>query len=134
MAYHNVWDSTDQIPDRAIGGQTDPAGAPAPPAIDLVSRWGEIDPTDGGKTGRYSLDADWHLVDGHSSLHATAYGLYYNLALFSNFTYFLDDPIHGDQIGPERQPVRVRRPGDRIPGATLCWAMIQKLLSALKSV
>jgi hypothetical protein len=99
MAYHNIWNSTDQVPDRAIIGETDPAGAPTPPVTDLISRWGAIDPSDGGKTGRYSLDADWHLNIGNSSLHATAYGLYYNLALFSNFTYFLNDPIHGDQIG-----------------------------------
>ncbi len=99
MAYHNVWNSTDQVPDRAIAGGIDPVGAPAPPAADLIPRWGEIDPSDGGTTGRYSLDADWHLNAGDNRLHVTAYGLYYNLALFSNFTYFLNDPVHGDQIG-----------------------------------
>ncbi len=99
MGYHNIWGSTDQVPDRAIIGQTDAVGAPPPPAADMISRFGEIDPTDGGKTGRYSLDADWHSTDGNSAFHAMAYGLYYNLALFSDFTYFLNDPIHGDQIG-----------------------------------
>jgi hypothetical protein len=98
MAYHNIWNSTDQIPDRAIIGENDSVGAPAPPAADMISRWGEIDPSDGGKTGRYSLDAAWHLDSGNSRLNAMAYGLYYNLNLFSNFTYFLDDPVHGDQI------------------------------------
>ena len=99
MAYHNIWNATDQVPDRAIAGQVDPVGAPPPPAADLISRFGEVDPTDGGNTGRYSLDVDWHLTDGNSSIHVTGYGLYYNLALFSNFTYFLNDPVHGDQIG-----------------------------------
>ncbi|HEX3917196.1 MAG TPA: TonB-dependent receptor [Caulobacteraceae bacterium] len=98
MAYHNVWNSTDQIPDRAIAGETDPVGAPAPPAADLISRWGEIDPTDGGNTGRYSLSADWRRTDGASSQHVSAYAFAYDLDLFSNFTYFLNDPVHGDQI------------------------------------
>ena len=99
MAYHNIWNSTDQVPDRAIIGGADPVDAPLPPAADLISRWGEIDPSDGGKTGRYSLDTDWYKAEGNSTIHAMAYGLYYNLALFSNFTYFLNDPVHGDQIG-----------------------------------
>ena len=98
MAYHNIWTSTDQIPDRAIIGESDPVGAPAPPAADMISRWGEIDPSDGGKTGRYSLDAAWHLDRGNSRIKAIAYGLYYDLDLFSDFTYFLVDPVHGDQI------------------------------------
>ena len=99
MAYHNIWNSTDQVPDRAIIGGADPVDAPLPPAADLISRWGEIDPSDGGQTGRYSLDTDWYKAEGNSTIHAMAYGLYYNLALFSNFTYFLNDPVHGDQIG-----------------------------------
>jgi len=98
MAYHNIWNSTDQVPDRAIIGESDPVGAPPPPAADLISRWGEIDPSDGGRTGRYALNADWHLDDGNSRTHVMVYGLYYDLNLFSNFTYFLVDPVHGDQI------------------------------------
>jgi len=101
MAYHNIWSSTDQIPDRAVIGESDPVGAPSPPAADMISRWGEIDPSDGGETGRYSLDATWHLNSGNSRINAMAYGLYYNLNLFSNFTYFLNDPLHGDQIEQE---------------------------------
>src|SRR5262249_55097258 len=41
MAYHNIWNSTDQVADRAIAGVPDPVGAPTPPAADLISRWGE---------------------------------------------------------------------------------------------
>jgi hypothetical protein len=85
MAYHNVWQSTDQVPDRAISSG-------------LIDRWGNIDPTDMGTTGRYSLSADWRTQDDASATHVLVYGLYYNLALFSNFTYFLEDPVHGDQI------------------------------------
>lgn len=83
MGYHNIWNSTDQIPARAI-----------PP----FSRWGSIDNSDGGKTGRYSVDVSWHQAGPDSGLRASAYAVYYNLDLFSDFTYFLNDPLHGDQI------------------------------------
>ncbi|MBS0472746.1 MAG: TonB-dependent receptor [Proteobacteria bacterium] len=91
-AYHNVWRSTDQIPDRAIAGLADPVGAPVPAAT--ISRWGAIDPTDGGQTGRYSLSAAWRGDDAAVQV----YGMFYNLHMFSDFTYFLDDPVHGDQF------------------------------------
>lgn len=97
-AYHNSWRSTDQIPDRAIAGQADPVGAPTPPAGDLIGRFGLIDPSDGGTTGRYAITADYHHVTDASSTKIGAYTLHYNLDLFSNFTYFLNDPVHDDQI------------------------------------
>ena len=104
MAYHNDWNSTDQVADRAIAGVPDPVSAPTPPATDLISRWGELDPSDGGKTGRYSLSGEWHQSDGNATTHVSLYGLYYDLDLFSDFTYFLDDPVHGDQF--EQQDAR----------------------------
>ncbi len=85
MAYHNIWHSTDQVPDRAI-------------AEGLIDRWGAIDPSDGGASGRYSLSGEWHARDDTSSTQVMVYGLHYDLDLFSDFTYFLDDPLHGDQI------------------------------------
>ena len=97
-AYHNVWRSTDQVPLRAVAGESDPVGAPAPPAADLISRYGAIDPSDGGNTGRYAITGDWRRTSDTSSTHVGVYALRYDLDLFSNFTYFLDDPVHGDQI------------------------------------
>jgi TonB-dependent Receptor Plug Domain len=85
LGYHNDWHSTDQVPDRAI-------------SEGLISRWGEIDSTDAGNTGRYSLTADWHATDSHSKSRIVLYALHYDLDLFSDFTYFLNDPVHGDQI------------------------------------
>jgi hypothetical protein len=85
MGYHNLWHSTDQVPDRAI-------------AEGLITRWGEIDSTDGGNSGRYALSAAWHNVGAHSTTAVSTYVLHYDLDLFSDFTYFLMDPIHGDQI------------------------------------
>src|SRR5262249_22112148 len=46
MGYHGRWQATDQVPDRAI-------------AEGLVSRFGAIDPTDGGRTYRYSGSLEW---------------------------------------------------------------------------
>ena len=37
-------------------------------------------------------------MPGNSSLKVVGYGIGYDLNLFSNFTYFLDDPVNGDQF------------------------------------
>ncbi len=85
MAYENTWNSTDQVADRAISSGS-------------ISRFGAIDPTDGGQTHRYSLSADWQGVGVDSVTRVTAYAVDYGLRLYSNFTYFLDDPVNGDQF------------------------------------
>ncbi|MBB1632043.1 TonB-dependent receptor [Cupriavidus sp. UME77] len=85
MAYKNAWNATDQVPQRAIDQG-------------LISRFGYIDPTDGGASSRYSLSADWlrPLQDGY--LKANAYVIKSRLQLFSNFTYALTNPERGDQF------------------------------------
>ncbi len=84
MAYDGEWQSTDQVPQRAIrSGQID--------------RFGFIDPTDRGESSRYSLSASWQHVGDKSRWSALAYGLDYQLDLFSNFTYFIDT-ANGDQF------------------------------------
>jgi TonB dependent receptor/TonB-dependent Receptor Plug Domain len=85
MGYHGEWNSTDQVADRAINNG-------------LIDRFGAIDPTDGGETHRYSLSTEWQHTWDNSVMQASAYLLDYKLNLFSNFTYYLDDPIHGDQF------------------------------------
>jgi hypothetical protein len=85
MAYRAAWDSTDQVPRRAIE-----SGA--------LDRFGAIDTTDGGRTSRDSAAFDWQRSTAASVTRATAYGFRYDLNLFSNFTYFLDDPENGDQF------------------------------------
>jgi hypothetical protein len=85
MGYWADWDSTDQVPQRAI---TD----------GLIPRFGVIDPSDGGNANRQSLAAELQRSNGPSSLRATAFLLHNSLNLFSNFTYFLDDPVNGDQF------------------------------------
>ncbi|HUM01409.1 MAG TPA: TonB-dependent receptor [Thermoanaerobaculia bacterium] len=92
LAYAGTWDSTDQIPLRAVDEG-------------LISRWGAIDPTDGGKTSRYSLSGQWQRSTDSSVTSATAYVLSYSLNLWNNFTYFLDDPVSGDQFEQEDRRV-----------------------------
>ncbi len=83
--YHNKWNSTDQVPDRAI-------------ASGLISRWGAIDPSDGGSAGRYALRLLWQENPSREGLHLLAFAERRELTLYSNFTYFLNDPVHGDQF------------------------------------
>jgi hypothetical protein len=85
MGYHNEWRSTDQIPERAL-------------ASHLIDRFGTIDSSDAGNTARYALSGEWHYVGRSSMLRVLAYAEHYDLDLFSDFTYFLHDPIRGDQI------------------------------------
>jgi hypothetical protein len=84
-AYSNNWDATDQIPQRAVDQG-------------LISRLGAIDPSDGGRTQRFSLYSEWSYKGNKSLTQANAYLTYYRLHLFSNFTFFLDDPVNGDQF------------------------------------
>ncbi len=84
MGYDGRWRSTDQIPLRAVQSG-------------VVDRFGFIDPTDGGNTHRYSLSGNWWSDVGPGHIKALAYGIDYQLNLFSNFTYFLD-PVQGDQF------------------------------------
>jgi len=81
--YHGKWNSSDQIPVTA-----------AP----LVGFFGALNPTDGGNSQRYSLQTAWHRERGNSKTKITLYGFYYDLDLFSDFTYYLDDPNKGDQF------------------------------------
>jgi outer membrane receptor protein involved in Fe transport len=82
-AYRGTWHSSDQIPVDAIP---------------LVGFFGALNPTDGGESQRYSLQAEWHRSGANSETKITVYGFYYDLNLFSDFTYYLDDPIKGDQF------------------------------------
>ncbi|MBY0402059.1 TonB-dependent receptor plug domain-containing protein [Myxococcota bacterium] len=87
--YYATWNSTDQIPDRAIGSPD--------PSI-RVSRLGYIDPDLGGRTTRAVVNLDWQQEEDETPLALSTYLLYYDFDLFSNFTYFLDDPVNGDQF------------------------------------
>ena len=88
-AYHGTWNSTDQIPERAVQSG-------------LLDRFGYFDPTDGGDSHRYALSFDFAKPlslggPGEWNLATNVYALDYQLDLFSNFTYALDVE-NGDQF------------------------------------
>ncbi len=85
MAYKADWDSTDQIPQRAVNSG-------------MIDRFGAIDPSDGGEASRYSLSYDQHHNFDGGRAAIDAYAIRSRLSLWSNFTFFLDDPINGDQF------------------------------------
>jgi hypothetical protein len=83
MAYSGTWNSTDQVPLRAIESG-------------LIGRYGTLDASDGGESSRYSLSADCAVPLAGGELQTTAYGFKYRLNLYSNFGQFLNDPVNGD--------------------------------------
>jgi hypothetical protein len=85
MGYRGRWRSTDQVPQRAIDdGRLD--------------RFGLVDDTDRGETHRFTLAGEWRRSTGAGLTVVKGYAIDYGLDLFSNFTYFLDDPERGDQF------------------------------------
>lgn len=85
IAYQADWNASDQIPRRAVD-----EGA--------LSRFGYLDRTNGGKTHRMGGMAEWQRTTTGGITRVEGYAFGYGLDLFSNFTYFLDDPENGDQF------------------------------------
>lgn len=85
MGYQGEWNSADQIPRRAVEAGT-------------LDRFGVVDPTDGGRSRRFSLSGEWRTGMDAAYTRANVYLIDYRMRLFSNFTYFLDDPVEGDQF------------------------------------
>ncbi len=85
LAYDNRWNAPDQIPARAVESG-------------LIDRLGSIDDQLGGDTRRSSMSGGWRGPLAGGAFEASAYAIDYRLDLWSNFTYFLDDPDDGDQF------------------------------------
>lgn len=85
-AMSSEWNASGQIPDRAVEGGS-------------IGWFGAIDPNEGGKTSRYNLGINLksYLSNG-GTLTSQFYFSKYLFELYSNFTFFLNDPINGDQI------------------------------------
>lgn len=85
-AFSAAWDASGQIPQRALqSGQ--------------IGRWGAIDDLEGGTTSRRNLNLTFRSKGrNNSDFTAQAYSSRYDFKLFSNFTFFLQDPINGDMI------------------------------------
>jgi opacity protein-like surface antigen len=85
MAYSNTWNSTDQVALRAM-------------TTGQIGLYGELDPTDGGDTSRFTLSARMAQSDDIGSWKANAYLAKYTMNLFNNFTWDTVDPVNGDQF------------------------------------
>ncbi|MEM7381238.1 MAG: TonB-dependent receptor, partial [Bacteroidota bacterium] len=84
--FQSKWDASGQIPQRAVDQG-------------LISRFGAIDDTEGGQTSRSNIWVNHtKQLDEHRSITSHAYLTAYEFELFSNFTFFLEDPVNGDQI------------------------------------
>lgn len=86
MSYAGNWHGSGQIPERAV-------------EEGLVSRFGSIDPDEGGNTARHQMYLSYRLrPTENSELKAMAYLGSYRFNLYSNFTLYLNDPDRGDEI------------------------------------
>ncbi len=80
------WNAGGQIPQRAIDNGT------------IITRFGEID-GESGYTGRFNASLkSTHQLSSNSRFENQAFYSRYHFNLFSNFTFFLIDPVNGDQI------------------------------------
>jgi outer membrane cobalamin receptor len=85
-AFTSRWDASGQIPDRAVeNGQT--------------GFFGAIDSDEGGKTSRHNANLSLLTnLDNGGVLRNNLYFSLYDFELYSNFTFFKEDSINGDQI------------------------------------
>ena len=85
------WNASGEIPFRAVTNGT-------------IDRFGSIDPSEGGKTQRATGRLQYHYdTPSDGRFFADAYLMYYKLDLWTNFTFFLDDPVNGDGINQQDQ-------------------------------
>lgn len=92
------WNASGEIPLRTVTDGT-------------LDRFGAIDPSEGGKTLRSTARLNYHYdTQSGGELFANAYGQYYKYDLYTNFTFFLNDPVNGD--GFHQHDTRVMYGGD----------------------
>ncbi len=96
--HKSQWNASGEIPLRAVTDGT-------------IDRLGAIDPSEGGKTIRSTGRLNYHYdATSGGQFFANAYGQYYKFDLFTNFTFFLNDPVNGDGI--QQSDRRVMYGGD----------------------
>jgi outer membrane receptor protein involved in Fe transport len=94
------WNASGEIPLRAVNDG-------------MLDRFGAIDPSEGGNTLRSTAKLNYHYDTTSGGLFfANAYGQYYRLDLFTNFTFFLNDPANANGDGIQQSDRRVVYGGD----------------------
>lgn len=84
--FRSNWDASGQIPERAV-------------TAGLIDRFGSIDSTEGGITSRYNFNVEHIKSLGDKGLFKNRlYYTLYNFELYSDFTFFREDPVNGDEI------------------------------------
>ncbi len=83
--FGSAWNASGQIPERAV-------------TASMISRYGSIDPHEGGTSQRSNYNLTYTLRSGKGEWETQAYGCSYNFKLFSNFTFYLNDSVKGDMI------------------------------------
>jgi len=84
--FASEWDASGQVPVRSVEDGS-------------ITRFGAIDDTEGGNTSRTNVALELnHLMEDNSFIKSNFYYSLYDFELFSNFTFFLEDPVNGDQI------------------------------------
>ena len=92
------WNGSGEIPFRAVTDGT-------------INRFGSIDPSEGGTTIRSTGRLNYHYdTPSGGQFFANAYGQYYKFDLYTNFTFFLNNPVNGD--GFQQSDRRVIYGGD----------------------
>lgn len=106
-AYGGYWNASGQITNRAVL-----SGA--------ITRFGSLDRSEGGDSNRYGGTAVFTYRTGQDSkFTAMTYLTRYRLDLYSNFTYFLDNPTGGDQIN--------QKDSRTIAGGDLKYEFLEKI-------
>ena len=84
--FNSDWNASGQIPDRAVNEG-------------VISRFGSIDPSEGGRTDRTNAYVVLTTALPHDAvLRQQVYYSNYHFNLFSNFTFYKDNPTGGDEI------------------------------------
>jgi len=85
-AFQSNWNASGQVPDRTVqSGQ--------------IGRFGSLDDSEGGITSRYNFNFE-HVksIGGNALFRNQLYYSDYAFELYSNFTFFKNDPVNGDEI------------------------------------
>lgn len=92
-AFRSNWDASGQIPQRLVDQG-------------IIDRFGAVDSTEGGLTNRYNLNIEFlQSLNKNAEFKNNTYLTYYDFELYSNFTFFLNDSVNGDQIRQKEKRV-----------------------------
>ena len=89
--FRSQWNASGQVPERAV-------------ASGLITRWGSIDPTEGGQTSRSNVNVQLTTTLPKGFVwKQQAYASRYTFNLYSDFTFYAHDSVHGDEINQTEQ-------------------------------